>query len=115
MTIPSGITRSNTATIPVGTYPSGGVGVSPDSSRVCIPNPPGPGPGGVSVIDTVTNTVIDSIVVGLDPYGIAVTPDGQKVLVANQVSGGVSVIDTETNMVTATCPASCARSSASAW
>ena len=83
MTIPSGITRSNTATIPVGTYPSGGVGVSPDSSRVCIPNPPGPGPGGLSVIDTVTNTVIATVQVGESPGGLAVCVDGTKVYVAN--------------------------------
>ncbi len=38
----------------------------------------------VSVIDTATNTVIGSpIPVGNNPYGVAVTPDGSKVYVAN--------------------------------
>jgi len=105
-------TNTIVATIP-GIINPQGIAATPDGNRVYATN--FSAPGTIKAIDTVTNTVIDSIVVGLDPYGIAVTPDGQKVLVANQVSGGVSVIDTETNMVTATCPASCARSSASAW
>ena len=37
----------------------------------------------VSVIDTATNTVIATIPVGSSPFGVAVTPDGSKVYVAN--------------------------------
>jgi len=38
----------------------------------------------VSVIDTATNTVVGSpITVGTGPIGVAVTPDGSKVYVAN--------------------------------
>src|SRR5215469_10516140 len=59
----------------------------------------------VSVIDTATNTVIGSpIPVGARPFGVAVTPDGSKVYVANEASNTVSVIDTATNTVTATIP-----------
>ncbi len=58
----------------------------------------------VSVIDTATNTVTATIPVGIDPYGVAVTPDGSKVYVANVGSNTVSVIDTATNTVTATIP-----------
>jgi len=36
------------------------------------------------------------------PYGVAVTPDGSKMYVANTDSNIVSVIDSATNMVTAT-------------
>ena len=61
-------------------------------------------PGSVSVIDTATNTVIATIPVGLDPIGVAVTPDGSKVYVANAGSNTVSVIDTATNTVIATIP-----------
>ena len=61
----------------------------------------------VSVIDTATNTVIASVKVGKSPYGIAVTPDGTKVYVANSgddddLGNTVSVIDTATNKVIAT-------------
>ena len=38
------------------------------------------------------------------PFGVAVTPDGSKVYVANTLSASVSVIATATNTVTATIP-----------
>jgi YVTN family beta-propeller protein len=57
--------------------------------------------GAVSVIDTATNTVTATVPeVGGRP-GVAVTPDGTRVYVANGPSS-VSVIDTATNTVTAT-------------
>ncbi len=55
----------------------------------------------MSVIDTATNTVTATIPVGPEPYGVAVTPDGSKVYVAN-FSNSVSVIATATNTVTDT-------------
>ena len=55
----------------------------------------------VSVIDTATNTVTATVNVGRSPAGVAVTPDGRKVYVANRLDAGtVSVIDTATNTVT---------------
>src|SRR6266852_4390768 len=56
----------------------------------------------VSVIDTATDTVIATIPVGLNPFGVAVSPDGSKVYVTNLSAGTVSVIDTATNTVSAT-------------
>src|ERR1700756_2389036 len=57
----------------------------------------------VTVIDTTTNKVVTTVDVGLAPAGVAVTPDGSKVYVANEaVKGTVSVIDTATNAVSAT-------------
>jgi YVTN family beta-propeller protein len=58
----------------------------------------------VSIIDTTTNTVTTTVPVGIDPCGVAVTPNGQSVYVANTGSNNVSVIDTATNQVTATVP-----------
>jgi YVTN family beta-propeller protein len=58
----------------------------------------------VSVIATKTNKVIATIPAP-EPFGVAVTPDGDKVYVTNQgVVGGntVSVIATKTNKVIAT-------------
>ena len=40
------------------------------------------------------------IAVGSEPYGVAITPDGSKALVANSASGSVSVVATATNQVT---------------
>jgi len=51
------------------------------------------------VIDTVTNAVIAKVPVGLDAAGVAVTPDGSKVYVANEGSNTVSVIDSATSTV----------------
>ena len=58
----------------------------------------------VSVIDTTSNTVADTIPVGSRPGGVAVTPDGSTVYVANQGANTVSVIATASNTVTATIP-----------
>ena len=54
--------------------------------------------GTVSVIGTVTNT----ITVGFQPFGLAVSPDGGTAYVANNGDSTVSVIDTATNTVTTT-------------
>jgi len=50
----------------------------------------------VSVIDTATNKVVATVRVGNRPNGVAVTPDGKQVYVANFGNGTVSVIDTIT-------------------
>jgi YVTN family beta-propeller protein len=48
--------------------------------------------------------VVVAVRVGIFPWGVAVTPDGSKVYVANQGSNNVAVIATATNTVTATIP-----------
>jgi YVTN family beta-propeller protein len=110
-------TATNTvaATINVGNAPEG-VTIAPDGGRVYVtnsgfpeigiggvPNPP-PGPGGnsVSVIATATNSVVATIPVGQSPLGVVVTPDGERLLVADTLSNDVSVIDTATNAVVST-------------
>lgn len=58
----------------------------------------------ISVIETTTDTVVDTITVGTGPLGIAITPNGQRVYVTNRVDDSVSVIDTATNKVIVTIP-----------
>lgn len=58
----------------------------------------------IIVIDTGTNTVVNTIPVGLSPFGVAITPDGARVYVVNRGNGTVSVIDTGTDTVVATIP-----------
>jgi len=58
----------------------------------------------VSVIDTSTNTVVATVEVGASPFGVAVSPDGTRVYVANESDDTVSVINTSTNTVTDTVP-----------
>lgn len=60
------------------------------------------GSSSVSVIDTSTNAVIDTIGVEARPVGVAFTPTGSRAYVTNSASDSVSVIDTGTNSVTAT-------------
>ena len=55
----------------------------------------------ISIIDTATNIVTATVNVGRI-LGVAVSPEGTKVYVANLNSDTVSVIDTATNTVTAT-------------
>ena len=55
----------------------------------------------MSVIATSSNTVTATIPVGTAPIGVAFTPDGTEVYVANN-GGTVSVISTATNLVTNT-------------
>ena len=56
----------------------------------------------MSVIDSATNAVTATVRVGILPGGVAVSPDGSKVYVADENSGTVSVIATPRNIVTAT-------------
>jgi YVTN family beta-propeller protein len=57
--------------------------------------------GSVSVIDTATDKVVgERIAMAGGPVGVAVTPDGSKVYVANGDGEHVSVIDTATNTAT---------------
>jgi len=58
----------------------------------------------VSVIDRASNTVVATVLVGLYPVTVALTPDGAFAYVTNCDSGTVSVIATATNAVVATVP-----------
>ncbi|MBP9739719.1 MAG: gliding motility-associated C-terminal domain-containing protein [Chitinophagaceae bacterium] len=56
----------------------------------------------VSVINTSTNNVVGSVIVGSSPFGVSVSNDGSRVYVSNYRSNNVSVINTFTNIVTNT-------------
>jgi len=104
----------------VGASTTFGVAVLPAGSNLsCVAAQPAPGckpfyVSGVTISGTGTVFVLDypletpgfsiatKITVGNNPKGIAVTPDGKKLYVANQNDNTVSVIDTATNKVTAT-------------
>jgi YVTN family beta-propeller protein/VCBS repeat-containing protein len=100
-------TATNTVTdtiapITAGTYPEG-VAVSPDGKHVYVVNSgrtvQGTLDGTVLVIDTATDTIINSRVVGIDPSAVAVTPDGKYAYITNSGDGTVSVLDTATNEI----------------
>jgi len=73
---------------------SRGVAVHPDGSRVYVANLHS---DNVSVVDTSTNTVIETIGPIERPWGLGILPDGSRVYAANDSASSVSVIDTDTN------------------
>ncbi|MBS1501601.1 MAG: beta-propeller fold lactonase family protein, partial [Bacteroidetes bacterium] len=75
--------------------------ISPDGSRLYVSNYDD---NTISVINTTTNTVINTINVttGANPQGLSISPDGSKLYVANSNGGTISVISTSTNSVIAT-------------
>ena len=58
----------------------------------------------VSVIDVSTNTVTNTIPVGSNPYGVAVSEDGARVYITNNGDSSISVISTFSNTVISTIP-----------
>ncbi|XYJ23919.1 YncE family protein [Bacillus velezensis] len=58
----------------------------------------------LAIIDTGTNTIIDTVNSELNPLGVTVTPDGAKVYILNSSSSTVSVLDTAANTITAVIP-----------
>jgi uncharacterized protein (TIGR03437 family) len=107
------ITDTVVETIRVGSVPLG-VAITPDGSKAYITNNGDPS---VSVINTGANTVAITITTNSSsnppppgylssPRGIAITPDGTRVYVAN-ASNGILVIDTLTNSVVAAFPTGC--------
>jgi uncharacterized protein (TIGR03437 family) len=85
------------------------IGIWTSSPAVCAQSPvyayvANFGSDNVSVIDTSSNTVIATVMVGSQPQGIAITPDGAFAYVAN-CGGDVFVIDTSTNKVATKFPA----------
>ncbi|HVH74226.1 MAG TPA: hypothetical protein VM755_04855 [Stellaceae bacterium] len=80
------------------------VAVSPDGSKVYLSTSPYSGCRGgfVAVVDAVSDTLAATIPVKGCPSGLALTPRGRKLYVADFESNTVSVIDTMTNKVRAT-------------
>lgn len=107
-------TNTNTvqAQISTGSKPVG-VAVSPDGTRLYVTNSltataSGGGSlwikGTLTVVDAVTRDALVAVIVGANPTGVAVSPDGSRVYVANAGSGTLSVISAASNTVTATIP-----------
>jgi YVTN family beta-propeller protein len=78
---------------------------SPDGTRVYALYEGSVGfPPSVLVIDSATNTAITTIInVGVAPLGLAITPDGKTLYVADQLHA-VIIIDTGTNTITGSIP-----------
>lgn len=71
-----------------------GITLSPDGARAYVANR---GSDTISVIDTATSTVTDTVPTGAGPGIVALTPDGTRGYVTLADAGLVSVLDTATN------------------
>jgi gliding motility-associated-like protein len=84
-----------TATVTVIPHPSG-------YAYVENGNPTQSSPQTISVINTSTNKITATILVGIDPLAITTSPDKTRIYATNSGDGTVSVISTATNKVLST-------------
>jgi YVTN family beta-propeller protein len=84
---------SQTIKLPAGSRPMSAK-LSPDEKRLYVSNGRA---GTISVLDTHTYELLDTIKVGPRPWGIAISPDGKFLFSANGPSNDVSVVDLKTN------------------
>jgi YVTN family beta-propeller protein len=75
-------------TIAVGAHPAA-LALTADGGTLLVGSP---GDGTVSVVDTATREVVDTVAVA-DPRAIAITPDGTRAYVASAASGSVVALD----------------------
>lgn len=78
--------------IAVGKGPEG-IGLSPDEREVWVAHR---GDGGLSIIDTATDQVKETLKVGRAPIRVKFTPDGKRVLVSDSLGGDVVVFEAST-------------------
>ena len=93
--ITGGPLGSLSGTIDVAVSPDGTLAYATDAGST----------GRVSVIDTASNTVIDSISIDGRPRGVAFSPDGSLAFFTDQDNGSVYVVDTGTHDIIDTNPA----------
>jgi len=84
------------ATIPVADTPLD-LAMAPDGRHVYVAH------GGISVIDTLTNSVVAAMLPGSSSLAVVVSADGRTLYSAN--SSGIDVLSTETNALVTTIPA----------
>jgi YVTN family beta-propeller protein len=82
-----------TITMPLGSRPMR-VKLSPDEKRLYVSNGRA---GTISVFDSRSYELLDTIKVGARPWGIGISPDGNFLFAANGPSNDVSVVDLKTN------------------
>ena len=78
--------------IPVGKGPEG-IGLSPDEREVWVAHR---GDGGLSIIDTASDQVRETLKVGRAPIRVKFTPDGRRVLVSDSQGNEVVVFEAAT-------------------
>ncbi len=82
-----------TIALPIGSRPMR-VKLSPDEKRLYVSNGRA---GTISVFDSHSYALLDTIKVGTRPWGIGISPDGKFLFAANGPSNDVSVVDLKTD------------------
>jgi len=82
-----------TIALPTGSRPMSAK-LSPDEKRLYVSNGRA---GTISVFDTHSYELLETIKVGTRPWGIGVSPDGKFLFAANGPSNDVSIVDLKTN------------------
>ena len=95
ITVINASTNTISATIPLETYGYSGIAIGADGSRVYVSNDR---TAKVSVINTATNTIIDTITVRTGVNGLSVSPDGSHLYGIG--GGSVKVISTVSDSIT---------------
>jgi YVTN family beta-propeller protein len=90
----AGLKVTKVIALPPGSRPMS-VKVSLDGRRVYVSNGRA---GTVSVLDSRTYELLNTIKVGTRPWGMALSPDGKYLYTANGPSNDVSVVDLQANM-----------------
>ncbi|HEX8127485.1 MAG TPA: hypothetical protein VF527_00050 [Pyrinomonadaceae bacterium] len=97
LNVGGGPTPPNITQIAVGKTPEG-IGISPDGREVWAANRTD---GTVSVIDTATNKVVETLAKFSQlPFRVAFTPDGKRVLIPDPVGGELIIFDAATRKET---------------
>ena len=95
------------ATVMIGTTPDGegpaAIACAPNGKTVYVISANYTG-GAVSVIDTATNTITQSIPTGRWSVDAVTSPDGSRLYVSNMADCTISVINTTSNKVIETVP-----------
>ncbi|GAA4839685.1 hypothetical protein GCM10023201_31880 [Actinomycetospora corticicola] len=93
-------TAAVVARVPTGKRPFA-LHVSPDGSRVYVPNHDS---SSITVIDTADDSVVTTIVVAPNPHWVDLSPDGTRLYAANHESNLLTTIDTGTDAILSTTP-----------
>src|SRR5688572_28312398 len=106
LTVLDGATFQTVATIPVPGR-ARGVRVSADGTRAYValsddrPQTPGPNDA-IAEVDLTTHRVLRRLSAGTDPEQFAITPNGRRMVAANEDAGNASIIDVASGKVIAT-------------